>query len=529
MFSSMAARGATVSAGPGDAGLRAAVLSAQPGDTIQISSTVQLLSPIRIDKALTIRRAGSSSPAVSLKATFEGGMFQIASRGVTFENLTFEGSSQTDGLLVEQDVILRDCTLKHLRLPILDESQTDSPATVRLERVITTLNDGGLRCTRLQAKDSTFSYSGQEGASATHGYFEGCLFERNELSGLVVNFATVKNSIFRSNKGLGLFFDPDPGVLALSACLFQANEGGGLLLGEDGIATVDNCTLTKHDGPPAVLVREARSALFRHCTIANNKYTTPVLPGYPSGGSFAIAHTEGVVLQNCIVADNPLNGASHASGLVGPWSDGGGNVIAINPKLSALADHGGPTLTLLPQSGSPAIDAALPGNLYLDARGLARPAGTAPDAGAFETGATAPVDADHDGLPDNWELSHGLNPASAADAVSDKDGDGQTALAEFHSQTDPGDPLSVFRIREVYVRPWGVVPPDPDTVVIEWMCPPGVTFQVETSPDLKTWQKILGPLQTAGTENGRPILTMDVTVLTSPSYYRVVVAPNPFE
>ncbi len=52
--------------------------------------------------------------------------------------------------------------------------------------------------------------------------------------------------------------------------------------------------------------------------------------------------------------------------------------------------------------------------------------------------AVAPsVDADHDGLPDDWEVAHGLSPANPADAASDADGDGLTALQEYRLGTDP--------------------------------------------------------------------------------------------
>lgn len=50
---------------------------------------------------------------------------------------------------------------------------------------------------------------------------------------------------------------------------------------------------------------------------------------------------------------------------------------------------------------------------------------------------TGPLDTDRDGMPDDWELSAGLNPNNAADAAQDADGDGLTNLQEFQRQTDP--------------------------------------------------------------------------------------------
>lgn len=51
--------------------------------------------------------------------------------------------------------------------------------------------------------------------------------------------------------------------------------------------------------------------------------------------------------------------------------------------------------------------------------------------------AASNVDSDGDGIPDNWEVTYGLNPASAADASQDADGDGFTNLREFQLGTNP--------------------------------------------------------------------------------------------
>jgi hypothetical protein len=58
----------------------------------------------------------------------------------------------------------------------------------------------------------------------------------------------------------------------------------------------------------------------------------------------------------------------------------------------------------------------------------------------------AGTDMDQDGLPDEWEETHGLDPVNALDAGWDKDGDGQTNLAEHLAGTNPGDSEDVLEL-----------------------------------------------------------------------------------
>ena len=59
--------------------------------------------------------------------------------------------------------------------------------------------------------------------------------------------------------------------------------------------------------------------------------------------------------------------------------------------------------------------------------------------------AETPRDGDHDGLPDIWEKSHGLNPSDAADSALDGDRDGYTNIEEFLNGTDPRELVDYTR------------------------------------------------------------------------------------
>ncbi|MDP0500845.1 MAG: hypothetical protein Q7P63_12180 [Verrucomicrobiota bacterium JB022] len=52
-------------------------------------------------------------------------------------------------------------------------------------------------------------------------------------------------------------------------------------------------------------------------------------------------------------------------------------------------------------------------------------------------GATGLADSDGDGMPDEWETAHGLNPKSGRDGAWDADNDGYTNLEEYLYRTDP--------------------------------------------------------------------------------------------
>ncbi len=67
--------------------------------------------------------------------------------------------------------------------------------------------------------------------------------------------------------------------------------------------------------------------------------------------------------------------------------------------------------------------------------------------GAYN-GTSVTTDADQDGLPDAYELAHGLNP-NVNDANGDLDGDGLNNYQEYLAGTDPNNFNSVFRVTKI--------------------------------------------------------------------------------
>ena len=83
-------------------------------------------------------------------------------------------------------------------------------------------------------------------------------------------------------------------------------------------------------------------------------------------------------------------------------------------------------------------------------------------------------DADGDGIPNGYELAHGLDPLNPAAANADNDGDGFSNLQEYLAGTDPNDPNSTpFRVTSITKT--GA------NVQVTWTTAGGTTNQVQVT------------------------------------------------
>jgi hypothetical protein len=125
----------------------------------------------------------------------------------------------------------------------------------------------------------------------------------------------------------------------------------------------------------------------------------------------------------------------------------------------------------------------------------------------------ASVDSDGDQLPDDFELEHGLDPASPNAETADADADGTTDLLEFRAGTYPTDPTSKFthQVSRATVLTYRVTF---STVI-------GMRYRVEYCDDLSAniWTQV--GVEIAGT--GDPVSVTETSNPRPPKrFYRVI-------
>ena len=242
---------------------------------------------------------------------------------------------------------------------------------------------------------------------------------------LTVATSTIENNMATAGNGGGLYVETSGGTISITSSTLSGNSagynGGAMHLGgSNGTVLIANSTITGNSGSVGGGLDFAASntvTLAQDTIVGNSASST--IPLY-SGGGIHFGDPLGTIsLSGTIVSGNTAAAGPADIGFGSPASTSGSitatnsllgtidsrltvggsaNVMSTDPGVSALADNGGPTRTMLLLATSAALDAGpvpvatFPGNEF-DQRGAGFPRvlGTKADIGAVEgTGTPVP-------------------------------------------------------------------------------------------------------------------------------------------
>ncbi len=272
---------------------------------------------------------------------------------------------------------------------------------------------------------------------------DGKAFPASSSGGAIENFGalnlvrcTISGSTAHSGGGIENY---STGSLSLFGCTLSNNTAvntRGGAIDSDGPVSMYQCTVADNSAHGAGGgIFTYGKLLLDGCTVSGN-----------SAGSYGgiVDNGQSGTMDNTIVAGN--TGGDISSPL--PYS-GDGNLIGGNPKLGTLAYNGGPTQTMAPLAGSPAIgngDSSVDGGLLnlnaielVDQRGAPRTRGGKVDIGAVESGPltfTVNTQADQSSGPIVDGSTISLRQAVGF-AVVDPYGDGDSIVFDIPGSTQP--------------------------------------------------------------------------------------------
>ncbi len=207
-----------------------------------------------------------------------------------------------------------------------------------------------------------------------------------EQGALNISDSTISNND-AGDMGGGIALSGYAGPLFVSNSTIVANESGDV---GGGISVIVPSVAPKRDG-------KIVAGPFNHVDNSTVTGNTSVNFG---GGIYTEADLglrstivqgnhadEAVTTKATVDADLATDSATISAGYSDIGTRDGATVtdvpgeanISADPQLSALADNGGPTPTVLPEPTSPVIDAGIANSLTADQRGEARPADRIPD------------------------------------------------------------------------------------------------------------------------------------------------------
>ncbi len=343
----------------------------------------------------------TNSTVISNSAYFGGGIY-IAGGAVTLTNSTVISNSDTDGngagiynagtlALNNSTVISNSGTLGSFDISPYGGGIYNS-GTLTLTNSIVAGNradDGGgvynlgalaLSYSTVSVNSASYNGGGIDNVEGTLTLSNSAVISNSATyngGGLIVGggAVTLANSAIISNSATGNHFS------------FTKSLGGGIYIA-GGTVTLTNSTVAGNSAPyTGGGIDNWGTLMLTNSTVSGNN-------GGDGGG---VQNSGTLTLTNTILAGNTAPGSPGTSDCSGTLTSGGYNLVGVgdgcgltngvngdqvgtvanplNARLGPLQDNGGPTLTMAPLPGSPAIDAVAPGNCVLstDQRGLPRP------------------------------------------------------------------------------------------------------------------------------------------------------------
>ena len=220
----------------------------------------------------------------------------------------------------------------------------------------------------------------------------------NDGGTLTVNQSTLTANLAVSGSGAGIWNQSDTTVNQSTLTGNSAANNGGGIDSITGTLTVNQSTLTANSAANSgggIYCQGGTAVTVKQSTLAQNSAS------YGGG----IQNDMTLLLTNCIIARNTASSGGPDIWNSGTITPGGANLIGnnaavasvfppgplvgtaaspLNPLLAPLGNFGGPTQTMPPLPGSPAINAGGPTTFATDQRGFPRVFGPAPDLGAVE-------------------------------------------------------------------------------------------------------------------------------------------------
>ena len=428
----------TSTADSGAGSLRAALLAANPGDTISIPTPGDYFvtsAELVVSKDVSIEGSG---PTVRVVGDGNNRVFNVTADNVTLSGLTVTGGGLSGGTAAGGGILNGAGTLA-----LRDVSVTGNTVSSESGGI----PEGGGVSNKAGTLEIVESTIGGNTVAVTPGgggipegggvaNFEGAVrISRSTISGNTASIAkpggapagggiettrgslTITDSTVSGNKSIGGSVAQGAGIAAfftttaLTRATLSANaaiesgastvsDGGGILQFRGSLSLVNSTvsanTATAEKSEGGGVEVEETTAEVTNSTIASNAATgTGGL-----GGNLLASREATVTLQNTIVAGGTattgpncavtpksvLQSQGHNLDSLGDCGfTAAGDLVGTDPLLAALSENGGPTQTMALAATSPAIDAAAGAACPpTDQRGVLRRAGAGCDIGAFE-------------------------------------------------------------------------------------------------------------------------------------------------